>query len=273
MNKLKIFIINHRYYFISLILLLLIDAINISYELKGCKLLRPYANYIISFFFQFTEDNIGIGFSVVRILIIMFGSTYEFYNEISSGLYKNILSKIAYRKYMFKNICKCFLKSILLKPFTSIIVLVYLFLKLPINFSDMIIGIDIEPLSKGELINGFLITIAIQIVVSMLLTSITIICIKLFKKYYMVISSAYFIFEICDVFIDNLIINKIIYALDTSNLFDHRANHSMFIGIFNSYPMKDDVVLLIAMSIQLITSFLICYIIYRNKESLVLSNE
>lgn len=269
LERLKMFIIKNKYYFISLILLIAIESYNINYAINGYINNQSSLNSFFGMYFNLSRESSGTVFIILRIILIIFGSTYIFYKELSSGFYKNIVNKMKYSKYIRKNILLCYFRSLMLKPLTSILILLFISMKFPFNILDFVINTSNY---YNSAMSDYFLVLAIQISVSFLITSIALVLIYVYNKFYMSVFVTYIFYTIYDVLILDILI-KIIYKLDVHNIFNHQYIMSTLIGIYNREPMLNDYAVLISVIVGVLVSFGIIHMVYKNKERLVLRSE
>lgn len=208
-------------------------------------------------------------FSPLIICIVVIGTLHD---EFSSGNFKNKFLREDYKKYLKKQYLIVH-KAALLMPFSLILVFIFACFFTNFNFDTSLVFKNSAVYSEWKYNNFFLygLTVCIiQYLISLLYANIGIISIKNNKNKLVSIVMSYIIFIIVYIFIYIVlyvfIINKFLGFKELTEYFN-------IIGYwFFNTDIKLIWIIMLSFIFQFI-SFIWLYIIYKNKEKLVLSYE
>lgn len=183
----------------------------------------------LSFWYFMRTANIGeILLFLSPVFIIIFATT-SFYKELSSGIYKNIILKSSYQKYMTKNVIKSYLKAVSYTIFFSVII----FVIGKILFSDHIVYIN-SPLEVLGLPNQSIgqyhylfMSILYNGLYAMIIVNVSLIIFVTIKKHHIAIIRTfivlmllnygiYFLLTLLSPFIQNI---DLVYIAESINIF------------------------------------------------------
>lgn len=248
------------------LIFILITGLNI-YNFINENILMPFfpVKGINSFLFWYYVRTASIGEILLflsPIFIIVLAISY-FHKELASGIYKDIILKIGYKKYIIKKIFNSYIKGVLLIPIISLITYVIGY----ILFSDNILidnnlfgGLPIKLYEKPYLyLFG---TLVLNVIYSIVIINMSLIVQTKIKKFYLIIiitflslffisNIAYLLFEL----LSKLLGNELLF------------NNCDAIGIYQGYiPDINITWTYISLIIWLILTSVILYKSYSKKQ-------
>lgn len=123
-------------------------------------------------------------FKWLELALVGISTTFNLYKLISTGFYKNIISKVNYNKLMKKEIIYCIVKTLLFMPIISLLIFLEALIKCKFNLYDK--ESSFFQIEGSPLVPILLFSICIALY-SLLITLCMIIAIYYFKKLYIVI--------------------------------------------------------------------------------------
>lgn len=202
--------------------------------------------------------NISIAFCMPA--LIATGSVYRFHQKIKTGFFKNVLTRENYEKFIFIEFIKSHLKSYFIIPLCSIIILL---------IGCLLYGVDGPKGNVEGTLNAYfsffnitenyfgfaLKLILVTLIYSSFVVNIAWILTRYIKKFYLVICSLIGVIFVSDFVVMAFLKNTSIvtlYSLDNINL----IKNTIFPCI-----------------IMILISNIIIFLIYRNKEKVVLESD
>lgn len=227
---------------------------------------------MIMYYHMITDLNLYY-IPIISPLFVIIPSIYQFHSELHSGIIKDYLTRMEYKKYMRNRYIKSLKYSLILPLFVILLLILSCIITKSISFGS---GADLYGYLYGSpekqyayMINTF-ITIYL---LNMLLHSIFYVNIGLIfsKKYSNILVSiiiSYLSFIGVDIFLE-VFLNKIL------NLFIN-FNFSSIFNLFNiwNYYKVENIYSTVIVSVLLVTlSFIVLCFTYRKKEEVIISSE
>lgn len=239
---------------------------------------EPVVPDTISFFF-IVIMNTGLDkIQLIAPMLIIIMSSYTFYRKYKTNFYKNELIRTSYKKYLKKAYLNA-LKSIWLFPVSLVILFIVCFLLSGHFDLDKTLSYWAEgsiPINISHIRNfiPFIFIYILNIVLnSWFYVNLSLIPIK--KNFNLIVSvlSSYILFLFCDIFLEVIvgviIFEKYLQIHQASNIFN-LFNYWVYDGINKISSLT---IFTIYNLVIVIISFVILYIIYRNKEDVVIESE
>lgn len=241
------------------------EICNIVYE-RGVDIIKPDT---ISLFFYLLMDTSLYNIQILAPLFIILISAYHFFREYSTGFYKNKLTRMTYLQYL-KEVLKKAYQCIWIYP---IWILILFFISYLISGHFDYQNSIINPIDEFYIQHflTFIFVFLFNIVLnSIFYVHLALLPIRKNPNYIVSIFSSYILFLIWDI-VSEILIGTILFELvlgisQTSNLFS-LFNYWVYDGISNLGIYIGINVL------HVIISFLIFYVVYSNKEKVVISSE
>lgn len=255
---------------ISFIILSIIYSINIiQYILYTTKADTDFNTY--SFWQYVREVDMGQIVVMISIFIVAIGSVYEFYTKLHSGYIRNELLRQDYKEYTLKNILKCYLKSLFILPLTSLLIFVLgylLFEHIVYNTNSPSYYVGFKNLVEIQPSLFVLLSVILNFLFSIFIINLVLIVSRKTNKFYITMIVSFIIINVYNFILNALIFEKIYSA----------TNIKFFLGmnIYTGYVQSGFGELLPAFCIAIFNIFItsiIMYILYRNKEDVVLNCE
>ncbi|MCM1370968.1 MAG: hypothetical protein NC181_03660 [Clostridium sp.] len=208
-------------------------------------------------------------FSPLLILIAVIGT---FHSDFSSGMFKNRLMRINYKKYL-GNIFKKVLKISLITPIIIILIFIIssIVTKFNFNIADSVKTFAVyEPWKYSNFFIYGLIVCLVQYLLNIMFCNIGLYCCIKNKNSFVATMMGYIIFILVEIFVYVIvycyIINKLLGFKELTDYFNISGYWFFDTGPSCIYTV------FIAFILALI-SFIIVYIIYRDKEKVIISYE
>lgn len=220
--------------------------------------LEPY-----SLWYNLLNGHYGQYMIILSPILIAMAISYNFFKRIHSGIYKYIIMREDYSKYLIKEILWMYVKSLLLFPLLFLVLFFVLWLlfkncSITGHYSATIYNFpDLLNISNFQYI---LIESLSVYFFSLVVVNISIILIPFIKKFYLLIILIF------------IIINFYNFAI--ANIIDTVLETNCF-NIYNGYMINGDTYMdaaFLHMGLLIVFTGFIIYFIYKNKERITKNN-
>ena len=109
---------------ILLLTIILIIIIGTYLYIDNIESLKEYGINRYSLWYNLLNGHYGQYLIILSPILICMGVTYNFFQRISSGIYKDIILRKQYHKYLLKEILWMYLKALLLFPLLFILLFI-----------------------------------------------------------------------------------------------------------------------------------------------------
>lgn len=222
---------------------------------------------------EVVENNAFRFMAILSPLFIIIITINKIHNEISSGMFKNYLTRMNYKKYL-KRIALNSLKASVILPLSLILIFFIACIITKFNFTADKSVYDLAIYENWKYHNfityGIIICI-IQWFMSIFYSNISLICCKKHKSKIVTIFLSYFIFFVIDI-----VFYVIIFAGIVNKIVGQHYNLARYFNLmgFWFFEGNTNFFAVIGLAIMLaFISFIILIGIYKNKEGLVIANE
>lgn len=253
-------------FIISFVLIAIFAIVNMIPELR-------YGYYFLEFkdCFAFWNTNLTIGYGqylqIILPIIILFTSLKEIFYKLNGSYLKNVLLKTKYKKIMFKELIKSYLRAF--TPLFLIVTIVFIigYILYPDVLAEPSGSIEYLYLTgwiRSPYIYTFMTYISRFLFVSSIV-NIGIIFIYFIKKIYVAILASFIFFHLFN-FLIQFVIQTVSYIIGGEFLMQKLSYLSLMIG----YNCGSDILIsLLIMVIFFSITFLIVIGVYSNKERVV----
>lgn len=220
-----------------------------------------------SFWWYILNYNLGQILIYLSPIIIAFVAVLKFHKILASGFYQNILLRMEYKKYIVSELQKCYLKGAIILPLLSIVILLIGIIILPtsistINSSNPVLYISTAMSNNIALF--ILYSIVMQVMYSILIINISLICCYYASRFSLVILGTFVIVNGINFIVSN--IGVLIANITNSELL---YKFAINLNIYDGYFPYDYTWSFIFIFVGLILSFCFLYIVYKKKFGLV----
>ena len=208
-------------------------------------------------------------FSPILIIVIIVGT---FHKEFSSGMFKNYLLRLSYKNYL-KRVLKFILKVSLITPLILFVIFIISCLITRFNFNIVDETRNLSVYNSWKYSNFLMYSIVIcflQYIMNIIYSCLALISCKSNKNRLVAIIFAYVLFLLLHICVYN-----ILYSQFLSNIFKYDSLNEIFMitgyWFFNIGPISLFALLVALILLVLVVS--ITYLMYRDKEKVVISYE
>ncbi|MEG2460723.1 MAG: hypothetical protein RSB87_06375 [Clostridia bacterium] len=238
----------------------------IEYIIKTTSMDADYSSYS---FWNYIGSNGSLSpfLMMLSTIYITLGSSYTFFSEINSGVYKNIISRIGYKKYILISFKNAAVKALCLLPLISILIL----------FLGKLLYTDNIGYYTGDILTSFVKTpydspfvyalssILLMCMYAIILVQLIFILVPKFKKIYILEIALFIIVNLYN-FIFSNVIPGVMGIIFKTNIFN---GINLFYG-YHPGSLTKIFPMFIALAITLCITTCILFLQYKKKESLVL---
>ncbi|MEG0073858.1 MAG: hypothetical protein RR922_05035 [Clostridia bacterium] len=255
------------------ILTLTVALISTYLFLKNTCTSLPYNYSCFSFWENVRCGNIGGSFMLTMPTIIVIGCCHRFFQKIKTGYFKNSLNRVDYTKYIRKEILKTYLKSFLIVPLVSLIIFLLGLLFYGTNI-PLTNGVQMqEYISFFDYSNNlFLFVIGYSFLTclfSFLSINIGLILGRFINKFYLLILAVYVTFTAINFILVFNVFGKIAEFFIKDNLKNQLNLYALYNPSLSIQSLPLNIIMYLLL---LLISTIIVYVLYKNKEKLVLEN-